>query len=68
MHGIFDNDGFRSAYLKWLRNCCFGNAEPLPGAAGSYRQRKEDGFNALAKLLQNSLDMAMIDRVSGVGR
>ncbi len=68
MHGIFDDDNFRKAYLDWLRQYSFGaNAVAAGSAAGlSYKQRKENGFNALADLLEKSLDMKMIDKLAGI--
>ncbi len=67
LHGIFDDDGFRKAYLDWLRRYVFGIDNSASGVSGiSYRQRKEDGFNALACLLEDSLDMEMVDRIAGV--
>ena len=69
MHGIFDDDNFRKAYLGWLRRSSFGfdavsDASTVSGI--SYKQRKEDGFNALADLLEESLDMKMIDKIAGI--
>ncbi|MCK5680110.1 cobyric acid synthase [bacterium] len=70
LHGIFDDDSFRKAYLGWLRKYSFadeGSSGKVFGVPGvSYRQRKEDGFNALAELLSNSLDMKFIDQLTGV--
>ena len=67
LHGIFDDDGFRKAYLNWLRKQFFEINNPNSDLSGtSFKQRKEDGFNALAGLLEESLDMDMIDRLTGV--
>ncbi|MCD6292020.1 MAG: cobyric acid synthase [Deltaproteobacteria bacterium] len=68
MHGIFDNDDFRTAYLNWLRKHVGRGGQVPDAAAGeiSYRQRKEDGLNALADLLSASLDMKMIDELAGL--
>jgi adenosylcobyric acid synthase len=68
LHGIFDDDGFRQAYLNWLRNQFFevNPAGPDFSSGTSYEERKEEGFNALARLLEESLDMDMIDRLTGV--
>ncbi len=69
MHGIFDDDNFRKAYLTWLRRSSFGiNAVNgvSAGSGVSYKQRKEDGFNALADLLERSMDMRMIDQIAGI--
>ena len=70
MHGIFDDDGFRSAYLNWLREQIGlgsgGQASDAGVAKISYQQRKEDGLNALADLLSTSLDMKMIDELVGL--
>ncbi|MBN2808134.1 MAG: cobyric acid synthase [Deltaproteobacteria bacterium] len=66
MHGVFDDEGFRKAYLAWLR-VHLANARPSSFSEGiSYRQRKEDGLNGLADLLQKALDMKMIDQLAGL--
>ncbi len=68
MHGIFDDDGFRNAYLNWLRERRSGGSQSFSGevVGGSYQERKEEGLNSLADLLLKSLDMAMIDRLVGL--
>ncbi len=67
MHGIFDSDSFRNAYLDWLRRTMFGpgTKDAVPEPETSYRQRKEEGLNRLAGLLEKSLEMEMIDRIAG---
>ena len=67
MHGIFDNDGFRTAYLSWLREhvACGRQSSNAVVAGISYQQRKENGLNGLADLLSLSLDMKMIDQLAG---
>ena len=69
LHGIFDNDEFRQAYLSWLR----ARLPHRPGQkqdAGpdslSYRERKENGLDQLAALLEKSLDLDMIDLIAGL--
>jgi len=68
MHGIFDDDSFRNAYLNWLREHRSGGSRSQFGEVfgGSYRERKEEGLNHLADLLLNSLDMTMVDRLAGL--
>ncbi len=70
MHGIFDDDGFRTAYLNWLREQIGigSGAQSLDTGVVkiSYKQRKEDGLNALADLLSTALDMKMIDQLAGL--
>ncbi len=68
MHGIFDDDNFRNAYLGWLRQYSsgFDATGDVPPVGISYKQRKEDGFSALADLLAKSLDMKMIDQIAGL--
>ena len=70
MHGIFDDDGFRTAYLNWLREQIGVGSGGQVSDTGvgkiSYQQRKEDGLNALADLLSTSLDMKMIDELVGL--
>ena len=68
MHGIFDDDSFRTAYLNWLREALASGWQSakveVPGKP--YKQRKEDGLNALAELLLRSLDMKIIDQLVGL--
>jgi len=68
LHGIFENDDFRRAYLLWLRGRMFKNRilQTRPGTVSSYRQRKEAGLNRLAELLERSLDLELMDRISGI--
>ena len=68
MHGIFDDDSFRAAYLAWLREHIANVSQSSNHAVAgiSYKQRKEDGLNALADLLLKSLDMKMIDQLAGL--
>jgi adenosylcobyric acid synthase len=68
LHGIFDNDAFRKAYLDWLRARLPGKkpretASPTPL---SYRERKEQGLDRLAALLEENLDLRMIDAIIGL--
>ena len=68
MHGIFDAEDFRAAYLDWLRRK-IANSSPSADSALvgiSYKQRKEDGLNSLADLLSGSLDIEMIDHLVGL--
>jgi adenosylcobyric acid synthase len=69
LHGIFDNDAFRRAYLEWLRKRMFettASNHGNTGAAISYRERKEEGLERLAELLQSSLDLELLDRICGL--
>ncbi len=70
LHGIFDNDAFRRAWLGWLRRELLDEAAngalPAAGRNASYRERKERGLNALADLLADSLDPALLDSIIGL--
>jgi adenosylcobyric acid synthase len=59
LHGIFDNDAFRRALLDLYRE---------PAAAGpSFAARKEEGYDRLAALLRECLDVAALYRILEAG-
>ncbi|RMG93586.1 MAG: cobyric acid synthase [Candidatus Dadabacteria bacterium] len=55
LHGLFDNDGFRRAFLSLFRE----------GAADSpsFARQKEEGYDRLADLLRRSLDLPAFWRI-----
>jgi adenosylcobyric acid synthase len=55
LHGIFDNDLFRDALLARHRGYFAGNS--------TFRERKEEGYEKLAQLLREHLDLAAIKRI-----
>lgn len=54
LHGIFENDNFRSAWLKSL------NVHP---AKTPFKQLRQQSFDSLADLLETSLDISRLDRI-----
>ncbi|MHB8765839.1 MAG: cobyric acid synthase [Deferrisomatales bacterium] len=59
LHGVFDNDAFRHALLDLYRD---------PVAAGpSFAQQKEEGYDRLAALLRECLDLGAIYRILEAG-
>lgn len=59
IHGLFDNDGVRSALLRHLR-------PGAKGAALSFQQLQEAEFDRLAEHVRNNLDMDKIDAIVGL--
>jgi adenosylcobyric acid synthase len=55
LHGIFDNDAFRTALVDLYRS---GESTSL-----SFEKRKQEGFDRLAKLLRQHLDLGAISRI-----
>lgn len=68
LHGIFDNDEFRRAYLDSLAERYFAGADhdSAAGIPASYARRKEEGLEALADLLAEHLDIELLARIAGL--
>ncbi|MBN2332016.1 MAG: cobyric acid synthase [Deltaproteobacteria bacterium] len=66
LHGIFDNDLFRSGFLQGLRKHRHGVDRPA-AAGDSFAVRKEQGLDQLADLLIRSLDLAAIESIIADG-
>ena len=62
IHGIFDNDGFRRRFVKKVTR----GAPPPPESAFAYGAFKESQFDALADLIEESLDMGYIRKLLGL--
>jgi adenosylcobyric acid synthase len=61
LHGLFDNDGFRRAFLEEMRD---NRAVPkTTPEALSYQEFQEAQLDRLAKLLRRHLDIASITRM-----
>jgi adenosylcobyric acid synthase len=58
LHGLFDNDGFRRAFLEDLREEHPSNARACPEMF--YQSFQEAQLDRLAELLRRHLDMANI--------
>jgi adenosylcobyric acid synthase len=60
LHGLFDNDGFRQAFLQELRRT--GPGEDTAGPeTSSYRNFQETQLDLLADLLRRHLDLAQLN-------
>lgn len=57
LHGIFDDDAFRHAFLAAARS--FYQLAPV-GHFENWRQKREDSFNRLADTVRKSLDLPRI--------
>ncbi len=65
IHGIFDNDLFRRAFLNFVRES--KKLNPLPIQASlNYKKLKEDGFNKLATIIKENIDMKMLMEIIGL--
>ena len=63
LHGIFDEQEFRSAFVRIL--CRIKGVPYQPGEKITYQEYKEQQFDKLAEELRNSLDMDRIYRIIG---
>ncbi len=62
LHGIFENDNLRGAFLKCLRM----KRGVAPAAVGSFAEEREKQYDRLADCLEESLDMdAIVSMVFG---
>ncbi|MEI8356253.1 MAG: cobyric acid synthase, partial [Deltaproteobacteria bacterium] len=59
LHGIFDNDGFRSAFLNKIRR-----GKGLPEISPDFR--RPDPFDQLAEHLERHLDMEKLYHICGI--
>ncbi|RHK06846.1 cobyric acid synthase [Enterococcus casseliflavus] len=58
LHGVFDNNGWRRAFLNTIRK--EKGLEPIQEPAMSYQEYKDQQYNTLADLLRKNLDMDKI--------
>jgi adenosylcobyric acid synthase len=65
VHGIFDNDGFRTHLLTWLWRQCGRAERPVPPGY-SARGAQERAFNQLADLVRSNLDMNKVKEIMGL--
>jgi adenosylcobyric acid synthase len=57
LHGIFDDDSFRHAFISAARR--FQHLDPA-ASFGNWRQRREESFEHLANVVRSSVDLEMI--------
>lgn len=63
IHGIFDNDGFRTGFLNEIRA-----EKGLPGQGViSFEGKREEGIKGLADVVRKSVDMERIYKIIGLG-
>ena len=65
LHGIFDQDIFRRAWLDFLKKRRYGFVEQT-GSRTSFAKLKEQGLNQLAALLSANLKMSDITKIIGL--
>jgi adenosylcobyric acid synthase len=65
VHGIFDNDHFRRAFLRDLQRRS-GRTNALSASPISFRQWKEEQFDRLAEHVRNHCDVERIYRLIGL--
>ncbi len=63
IHGIFDNDGFRTSLINSLR--ARKGLQPR-GCRFSYRSKREEAINRWADTLKNSVDICFMLRQAGL--
>ncbi len=63
LHGIFDNDGVRRAFIDWLRRR--KGMAPL-GRVTSYRAFREANLDRLAEWFQGNVDLPALFRLIGL--
>lgn len=61
IHGIFDNDGFRSRLIKHLR--LKKGLESVDGTPLSSKKIKEEKYNTLADIVRGNIDMGMVYKI-----
>jgi adenosylcobyric acid synthase len=64
LHGVFEDDGFRSALL--LRAARRTGKHWVPGEIG-FAEARESRLDAIADLIENHVDMARLDRIIAKG-
>ena len=62
MHGIFENETFRYKLLQSVK----GKAAAIKVPEKSFKDRKEEGFDRLAKLLRKNIDMEKVYAIAGI--
>lgn len=67
IHGIFDNDGFRRAFLEGVRERA-GKTRIALSSAFSYRGWKEEQYERLAEHVRRHVDVPAIVRALGLTR
>ena len=60
LHGLFENDALRHAWLRSL------GWQPGQEPAGGWRANYEAAFDRLADVVESALDMAQIDALIGL--
>ncbi|HEX7445301.1 MAG TPA: cobyric acid synthase CobQ [Methanothrix sp.] len=63
LHGIFDNENFRNAFLDYL----YERKNPSKPAKGRAPTQKGSGFQELAAAVEANLDMEKVWRMLGLG-
>ncbi|MBI5042328.1 MAG: cobyric acid synthase [Nitrospirae bacterium] len=63
IHGLFDSDEFRQAFLNSLR---VKKGFAISNQNNSFNELKEDAFNRLASIIRDSVDIGLIYELGGI--
>ena len=63
IHGLFDSDEFRHAFLNSLR---VKNGFAVSMQNNSFNELKEDAFNRLSSIIRDSVDIGLIYELGGI--
>lgn len=63
IHGLFDSDEFRQAFLNSLR---VKKGFAISNQSNSFNELKEDAFNRIASIIRDSVDIGLIYELSGI--
>ncbi len=62
IHGIFDNDSFRRTFLNFVRTTKGLEILSIESSI-NYKKFKEQGFNKLAKIIKENIDMDLLFKI-----
>lgn len=63
LHGIFDRDEIRHAFLNFVRT---RRGLPVPDEKLDYQKVRNDQLNRLARLISGSVDMKQVEQIMGL--
>ena len=63
LHGIFDRDEIRHAFLNFVRT---RRGLPVPDENLNYQKVRNDQLNRLARLISESVDMKQVEQIMGL--
>ena len=63
LHGFFDRDEMRQAFLNFVRS---QRGLPIPDENLNYQKARNDQLNRLARLISGSVDMKQVEQIMGL--